>query len=95
MNKWIFWIVLLFPPGLFGAPTGAGTVFTNYARVNVNGMMMGQTNLSFTVGSMYGLGSLVSWSSNYMAYPTYQLRIPFYITNNANDADSNAQIFFF
>ncbi len=92
MNKILFCFLLLLPIFVYSQPTRAGTVFTNIADVNASSYMSFQTNLSLTVGPIYGLSTLVSSSNYYIGYPAYQLRIPFSITNNGNDADSNAQI---
>jgi len=97
MNKMFFYtfsFLLIFAYSfLYSQPTRAGTVFTNVVDINASTYMSFQTNLSLTVGPIYGLSELVSSSNYYIAYPAYQLRIPFSITNNGNDADSNAQIF--
>jgi hypothetical protein len=92
MSRWLFLFTFIIPLSLNALPSKGASVFTNTMGLNLNGFFMGQTNLSLTVGTFYGLSPLVSSSSVYGAYPNFELKIPMSITNNANDADSNVQI---
>lgn len=79
---------------MIGAPLfsiTANTVITNIA--DVNGSFIGrQTNAFFTVQPVYGISPIYSVSNIYYAPPNATFRIPFSFTNNANDADGNAQV---
>jgi hypothetical protein len=92
MSKWLFCFILLFPVCFFGAPSKSGSVFTNFATVNISGVNVSQTNFYLTVGSFYGLSSLYTSSKTNKGYPNNQVKVPFNITNFGNDADSNFQI---
>jgi hypothetical protein len=94
MNKILVLIlIMLVVSASYGVQgTAAKTVFTNTATITGKYVPTQSSNVIFTVGSFYGLSSIYSFSNVYHGAPNYQIKIPLYITNLGNDADSNASI---
>lgn len=92
MNRRIAFSVLFL--GIYFLLSGvtANTVVTNDVTISGSFPSM-STNVTLTVAPYYGFGPVHTVSSVYSSPPNYVLKIPVTITNAANDADSNAQVF--
>jgi hypothetical protein len=93
MNKAVFFVLLLFCLAGMSYGISAYTPLTNRISVSGNNFISRSTNNVLTVGPIYGLAPVFSYSNVYYAPPSYTLKVPMAITNGANDADSNASFF--
>lgn len=71
--------------------SSANSMVTNWATLSYDTLNI-QTNAVVTVGPIYGISVITSPSNHYYTPVNSTFRVPVAFTNNANDADSNAQI---
>lgn len=93
---WALFLLLLLLPLVFLKnisfnAVSANSAVTNWATLTYDAQTV-QTNAVVTVGAIYGVSTVTSPSNHYYSPVNFSLRIPVAFTNNANDADSNAQI---